>query len=56
MFTQIIKLSLMSLLIVGTSAEAARVVQSKNNKVMIDLEGEEATPQQDISLYNAKNK
>ena len=38
------------------TAEAARVVQSKNNKVMIDLEGEEAIPQQSLFLLNEQNK
>lgn len=35
---------------------AAKIIQSKNGKIMIDLEGESASPNQTISLLNAQNK
>lgn len=37
-------------------ANAAKVVQAKNGKVLIDLEGETASPNQNAVLINADNK
>lgn len=37
-------------------AHAAKVVQAKNGKVLIDLEGESASPNQNAVLINADNK
>jgi hypothetical protein len=59
-FTKVIKFSLVLFstltFLFSLTSNAARVTQSKNNKVMIDLEGAEATPQQDIVLINKQNK
>ncbi len=56
MFLRITKFSLVLMMLVTSHAYAARVTQSKNNKVMIDLEGEEATIDQSIVLLNAQKK
>ncbi len=56
MFLKNLKLTLITLLFFTMSAHAARVTQAKNNKVMIDLEGESASPQQNVILMNAQNK
>lgn len=37
-------------------AHAGKVLQVKNDKIMIDLEGEEVTPEQTVVLVNAENK
>lgn len=53
---QIIKLWWVAIFILGTSAQAARVIQSKNGKVMIDLEGDSVAANQSLFLLNAQNK
>lgn len=57
MFTRISS-SLIVLLALTLSfqANAAKVVQAKNGKVLIDLEGETANPNQNAVLINAENK
>lgn len=57
MFTRITS-SLIVLLALTLSfqANAAKVVQAKNGKVLIDLEGESANPNQNAVLINAENK
>ncbi len=56
MFLKIIKLSSVALFLVAFSAQAARVVQSKNGKVLIDLDGAEVAVDQDLFLLNTQNK
>lgn len=45
-----------SLLLASTSALAAKVSAVKNNKVMIELEGESASPGAEFFVLNAQNK
>ncbi|MBC7419503.1 MAG: hypothetical protein H7328_02130 [Bdellovibrio sp.] len=57
MFLKTIKFSLViSSLLAVTQAQAARVIQSKNNKVMIELDGAQVSIGQDLFLLNAQNK
>lgn len=57
MFTRIISNLIFLLAFTLTfSAQAAKVLQAKNGKVLIDLEGEKADPNQNAVLINAENK
>ncbi len=56
MFLRIIKFSFAICALTMTTAQAARVIQSKNNKVLLDLEGATVTVGQDLFLLNAQNK
>lgn len=57
MFTRISSsLIVLLALTLGFQANAAKVVQAKNGKVLIDLEGETANPNQNAVLINADNK
>lgn len=43
-------------LTLSVHVQAAKVIQSKNDKVLIDLEGENASPNQNAVLINSENK